>query len=47
MKETIKEKIIELNFYLIEAITTDNRLKVLRIREQISKLIDEYLSVEI
>lgn len=42
-KEEIKEKIIELNFYLLTAMTINDTLSIEEIKEEINELINLYL----
>lgn len=42
-QEEIKEKIIELNFYLLTAMTINDTMSIEEIKEEISELIDLYL----
>jgi hypothetical protein len=45
MKEQIKEKIVELNFYLSKAMLEDNCDEVIILKAEINDLINQYLNV--
>lgn len=45
-KKEIKRRIIELNYDLLLALTYDEADKIIEIREETNKLINEYLGYE-
>ena len=44
-KEEIKEKIIELNFYLLTAMSINDTMSIEEIKEETNELINLYLSL--
>lgn len=44
MKEQIRERIIEINYYLSQAMLLDDKVRVEALRSEMNKLINDYLN---